>query len=258
MVSEKVWFQNRRMKDKRQRMALTLPYWDSALAATLLHAAHPSPPLLHPLASHSHLAPHLTSAAHTLSSFLPTPLGLGQILAPQTFPAATAHPPPLPIRPYPTLLLHSVPPAAQPLLASHDPRPVAITRHGISTTTLPRPYSLWEAGRQHGLIQDKTLFSPTNDVNKSKDDVLLASSIGHYRQQSPPLPPLRQHMMTPPVLHQPHSPTDLSAMTSTSRMQSTTITSLSNSSLVPQYPHSLTSQASGSSSDNCSQAIKTE
>ncbi|XP_071514972.1 uncharacterized protein [Panulirus ornatus] len=160
----KVWFQNRRMKDKRQRLALAWPYWDSALAATLLHATHPAPPLLHPLTPPAHLAPHLSSATHTVSSFVPSHLGLGPFFSPPALSEGHGPPPPLPVRPYPTLLLHSVPPAAQPLLASHDPRPsLASTAPPVPRpclATLPRPtLCLWEGGREQGDAATKGMMS---------------------------------------------------------------------------------------------------
>ncbi|XP_063597262.1 uncharacterized protein LOC134773943 [Penaeus indicus] len=86
------------MKDKRQRLALAWPYWDSALAATLLHAAHPAPtPLLHPLTPPPHLAPHLTTAAPTplLASHDPRPPPLTSVAPsiPRPCLASLARPP---------------------------------------------------------------------------------------------------------------------------------------------------------------------
>ncbi|GIY88240.1 segmentation protein even-skipped [Caerostris darwini] len=46
-----VWFQNRRMKDKRQRLALTWPYTDPHFAAYIINAAYAGYPLPPPFAA---------------------------------------------------------------------------------------------------------------------------------------------------------------------------------------------------------------
>ncbi|GIY52942.1 homeobox even-skipped homolog protein 1 [Caerostris extrusa] len=47
----KVWFQNRRMKDKRQRLALTWPYTDPHFTAYIINAAYAGYPLPPPFAA---------------------------------------------------------------------------------------------------------------------------------------------------------------------------------------------------------------
>ena len=64
-----VWFQNRRMKDKRQRLALAWPYADPTLAAYLLHAAAATgayPPYLPPALGHA--APWAVAASAQLGT----------------------------------------------------------------------------------------------------------------------------------------------------------------------------------------------
>ncbi|KAG8180745.1 hypothetical protein JTE90_004700 [Oedothorax gibbosus] len=75
----KVWFQNRRMKDKRQRLALSWPYTDPHFAAYILNAAYSGYPLPPPL---SYYRPYPAA-----------PVTATPYLQPQRPPLAYARPP---------------------------------------------------------------------------------------------------------------------------------------------------------------------
>ena len=88
-----VWFQNRRMKDKRQRMAITWPYADPAITAYLLHAA----------AASGAYPPYLPTSP---LSATPWPVATTQPLpyTPSSLPYAFSQPPTTPrFTPYPRL-----------------------------------------------------------------------------------------------------------------------------------------------------------
>ncbi|XP_059613775.1 segmentation protein even-skipped [Phlebotomus argentipes] len=117
----KVWFQNRRMKDKRQRIAVAWPYAavysDPAFAASILQAAANSVGLPYGYPPGHHLLPQLPVISPQLSS---NHFSYGYRYAPYPIPQRSG--PPMP--PYPGSMLPShqdyTPPMTHP---PHTPPP---------------------------------------------------------------------------------------------------------------------------------------
>lgn len=94
IICEQVWFQNRRMKDKRQRMALTWPYWEPAMLTPFLSSAAPSAAVpavpICPTAIYPLLPSSLTSLTSPLHVTSPTPERQGSLRPPE-FPHVAHH-----------------------------------------------------------------------------------------------------------------------------------------------------------------------
>ncbi|XP_055685704.1 segmentation protein even-skipped [Lutzomyia longipalpis] len=128
----KVWFQNRRMKDKRQRIAVAWPYAavysDPAFAASILQAAANSVGLPYGYPPGHHLLPQLPVISPQLSS---NHFSYGYRYAPYPIPQRTAAAAPVHMPTYPGAMLpggNGIHPDYTPpmTLPSHTPPPLGM------------------------------------------------------------------------------------------------------------------------------------
>ncbi|KAM7346164.1 homeobox protein even-skipped [Cochliomyia hominivorax] len=194
----KVWFQNRRMKDKRQRIAVAWPYAavysDPAFAASILQAAANSVGMPYPPYPAAAANPMLASAMPSMPVHGHNPYGqyrynpyhIPQRPQPAAHPLAHAMPPHMSANPmaaaaaaaaYPSMLGAAMPPQAYANKTQTPPLDLQSSSSPHSSTL-----SLSPAGSDHTKVFDRSLSPLRNSLQQPITLPLLQPN--HHESQA--------------------------------------------------------------------------